>query len=834
MKKLLFFALSLVIILAMSGNGLATFTEHTIESNFDCAQWAEAVDIDRDGDIDIVGAAYYETWEMKLWENDGSENFTTRYIDISFTNARAVHAADLNQDGRIDILGAAFGIDNINWWENMGLNDDTTIFLEHVIEGSFEGASSVYTADIDNDGDLDVVGAATEDGIKWFEHDGAEGFTTRTIDDTFDGAQSVYPIDLDQDGYIDVLGAAKVDDDVTWWRNDGSPADGGWTEYTIDASFNGAGCVFAKDVDADGQIDVLATAIDADDITWWENDGTPLDGGWTEHTLEGSFNHATCVYAEDMNNGGAVDILGTAYLDDDVVYWANSGWGQNTIDLTFDGARSVFAYDIDRDGQMDALACAQNADDITWFENDDIPPLWVDVDNEYTFKDDFDGANDVHAIDINHDGKIDIVASGITDDLAWFENDGSTDDWDEHSIDDSFLQARGVFAIDLDRDGNIDVLGAAYQDDDIAWFKGDGGDSWTETTIDASFNGATCVSAADFNRDGHIDVVGAAYYGDDIAWWENDGTPEGDNWAQHTIDGSYDGAIAVCVADIDNDGWMDIIGAAINDCDITWWENDGDETFTTHTIENGTYDANDLCTADVDNDGDIDILAASTSQHDVTWWENDGSPTDGGWTERTIDGTFTSAGCIYATDMDMDGDVDVLGGGLSQVAMWENDGSPADGGWTERTLDILVGDAQSITAANIDVNGTKDIIYADISYDDIVWYDMEKVWIAPKPAAPTDPDDTGLPMAYDIESLYPNPFNPTLEVVIALPHSSQLKVEVFNIIGEEVGTIADGKFDAGYHRLIFKAGNELQSGTYFIRAIVPGKFNKTSKAVLLK
>ena len=46
-----------------------------------------------------------------------------------------------------------------------------------------------------------------------------------------------------------------------------------WFEHTISGDFNAAASVYATDVDGDGDIDVLGAAYIADDITWWENDG---------------------------------------------------------------------------------------------------------------------------------------------------------------------------------------------------------------------------------------------------------------------------------------------------------------------------------------------------------------------------------------------------------------------------------------------------------------------------------------------------------------------------------------------------------------------------------
>ncbi|NQT34157.1 choice-of-anchor D domain-containing protein, partial [bacterium] len=80
--------------------------------------------------------------------------------------AWSVYATDIDGDGDMDVLGAAYGDADITWWENDGEQD----FTEHTIAGDFDGAYSVYAADIDGDGDMDVLGAAYgADDIIWWE-----------------------------------------------------------------------------------------------------------------------------------------------------------------------------------------------------------------------------------------------------------------------------------------------------------------------------------------------------------------------------------------------------------------------------------------------------------------------------------------------------------------------------------------------------------------------------------------------------------------------------------------------------------------------------------------
>lgn len=91
----------------------------------------------------------------------------------------------------------------------------------------------------------------------------------------------------------------------------------------------------------------------------------------------------------------------------------------------------------------------------------------------------------------------------------------------------------------------------------------------------------------------------------------------------------------------------------------------------------------------------------------------------------------------------------------------------------------------------------------------------------------------GIPVTYELTSLYPNPFNPTLTAIVGLPESGDLTVEVFNLLGERVATLAEGRYQAGYHEFLFKAGG-FPSGIYLVRAFVPGELLTTRKVMLLK
>ena len=89
-----------------------------------------------------------------------------------------------------------------------------------------------------------------------------------------------------------------------------------------------------------------------------------------------------------------------------------------------------------------------------------------------------------------------------------------------------------------------------------------------------------------------------------------------------------------------------------------------------------------------------------------------------------------------------------------------------------------------------------------------------------------------IPKVYALEQNYPNPFNPTTTIKFALPKNSNVKLNVYDILGRLVTKLVDGNLQAGYHTIQFNASN-LASGVYFYR-IEADNFVKVKKLMLLK
>jgi len=95
-----------------------------------------------------------------------------------------------------------------------------------------------------------------------------------------------------------------------------------------------------------------------------------------------------------------------------------------------------------------------------------------------------------------------------------------------------------------------------------------------------------------------------------------------------------------------------------------------------------------------------------------------------------------------------------------------------------------------------------------------------------------DPGGSTLPSEFALEQNYPNPFNPTTVMEYAVPTAGFIRIEVFNILGQQMITLFEGRCEAGRHTVTFDGAN-LPSGIYFYRLKHEGG-SQTRKMILVK
>lgn len=89
-----------------------------------------------------------------------------------------------------------------------------------------------------------------------------------------------------------------------------------------------------------------------------------------------------------------------------------------------------------------------------------------------------------------------------------------------------------------------------------------------------------------------------------------------------------------------------------------------------------------------------------------------------------------------------------------------------------------------------------------------------------------------LPDSYSLDQNYPNPFNPTTRIGFAMPEAANVRVEIFNLLGQKVETLLDSRMEAGHHFVDWNA-SRLSSGVYFY-ILQAGDFSDMKKMLLLK
>jgi len=83
-----------------------------------------------------------------------------------------------------------------------------------------------------------------------------------------------------------------------------------------------------------------------------------------------------------------------------------------------------------------------------------------------------------------------------------------------------------------------------------------------------------------------------------------------------------------------------------------------------------------------------------------------------------------------------------------------------------------------------------------------------------------------------LEQNYPNPFNPSTTIRYQLPVASEVKLEVYDVLGKKIATLVNERQSAGSYQVVWNASG-LSSGTYFYR-LQAGTFTQTKKMILVK
>ncbi len=336
--------------------------------------------------------------------------------------------------------------------------------------------------------------------------------------------------------------------------------------------------------------------------------------------------------------------------------------------------------------------------------------------------------------DLDNDSDIDIVTVSKAG-VAWYENLGGFT-FKEHNI--SAITTGNFAKIgDLNNDGYKDILFSSSTNGyALNQCINDGNKNFNCSAISTTTTDISSFALADVNGDQNLDIVTASFANNRVDWILN----VGDTFfvGPYTIDNqNILNAVFVDVSDFDKDGDIDIVAASGANNDIYWYENIDSTGFLyeSHFQDNTIQSVSSVVAADINGDGYDDIISVSKDNGAVYWHPSLGGDTPSVTFSAPISVVSSLAGILYASgvDMDSDGDIDILtnssqSGG--KIAWYDNNGTGA--GFDEHLVAEGVYSVSRVFGADMDNDSNMDIISADVTGNIVVYENNSSTIPLPK------------------------------------------------------------------------------------------------------
>ncbi|KNC48081.1 uncharacterized protein AMSG_11800 [Thecamonas trahens ATCC 50062] len=265
---------------------------------------------------------------------------------------------------------------------------------------------------------------------------------------------------------------------------------------------------------------------------------------------------------------------------------------------------------------------------------------------------------------------------------------------------------------DVDADSLPDIVVALFAEDKIALYVNLGDLAFSSRiTLASEMDAPLTVAIADLNNDGAVDVVFCATFSDVVRWIPGNGAG-GFTAAPQRIDDALSGARNVIVHDFDSDGALDVMAAAFFGGEVKLYTFDPSLSpfpYGRRLISNTANGARGVDAADFDGDGATDVVSASSFDNSIVVYYGDGTGYHLG-NEVSVSGVADGVESVVAADYDGDGWTDIASAssGSGAIEWWRNIGKR---NWAPSPMAIGTCDgAMKMSGGDFNNDGLPDLV----------------------------------------------------------------------------------------------------------------------------